>query len=302
MYDEEMSDYYYCFADLVCAVQMADGAEPDISLLPAFTPFQVYDVPYAADILLRVTVDDRLSPLQGTISWRHVIDHDNGEILVACSDDNDYQFIFKDQWGRDCALLITNDDFSQCAIALNGTPWMRLFGVNMAMMVAFTFAASKRSTVVLHASAVVCDGYGYAFTAKSGTGKSTHAQLWIDTIAGCSLLNDDNPIVRLIDDKVYLYGSPWSGKTPCYKNERVPLGAIAGVIRAEENRVTAANMLDATVMLLNGTAMLPFHETVHNSIVTTILSIIRLTPIFNLYCLPDVAAAELCHHTIAHPL
>ena len=61
---------------------------------------------------------------------------------------------------------------------------------------------------------------------KSGTGKSTHSRLWLENVPGATLLNDDNPIVRLTLVGAIVYGSPWSGKTPCYKNESAPLAGV----------------------------------------------------------------------------
>ncbi|MBO6066250.1 MAG: transposase, partial [Lachnospiraceae bacterium] len=81
--------------------------------------------------------------------------------------------------------------------------------------------------LLMHASVTMHAGKGYLFLGKSGTGKSTHSQLWINNIEGCELLNDDNPVLRVEDDgSVRVYGSPWSGKTPCYRNLDVPVGAI----------------------------------------------------------------------------
>lgn len=103
---------------------------------------------------------------------------------------------------------------------------MRKFGLNNALMLIFAFAGSKIETLLLHASLVRQNGYGYAFIAKSGTGKSTQVSMWLRYLSGCDLMNDDNPILRIIDDTPYIYGSPWSGKTPCYRNVKAKLGAI----------------------------------------------------------------------------
>ena len=91
---------------------------------------------------------------------------------------------------------------------------MRSFGLNNALMLIFAFAGSRHDTLLIHASLVRQNGYGYAFIAKSGTGKSTHVSLWLRHLPGCDLMNDDNPIVRIIDGEAYIFGGPWNGKTP----------------------------------------------------------------------------------------
>ena len=99
----------------------------------------------------------------------------------------------------DCCLLQSNKDFSDCRCALNGNYDMRCFGLNNALMLIFAFAGCHKQTLLIHASLVRRNGYGYAFIAKSGTGKSTQVSLWLKHIQGCDLMNDDNPIIRIID-------------------------------------------------------------------------------------------------------
>ena len=74
-------------------------------------------------------------------------------------------------------------------------------------------------TVAIHSSCIVYRGKAVLFLGASGTGKSTHTRLWLENIEGSTLLNDDSPFVRVEDGKVWAYGSPWSGKTSCYKQE-----------------------------------------------------------------------------------
>ena len=73
-------------------------------------------------------------------------------------------------------------------------------------MIAFAFSGAQKDLLLIHASVTMKDGKGYLFLGKSGTGKSTHSQLWLKHIPGTELLNDDNPAVRLINDEVIVYG------------------------------------------------------------------------------------------------
>ena len=76
------------------------------------------------------------------------------------------------------------------------------------------------------------------FLGHSGTGKSTHSSLWLKYIQGTALVNDDNPVVRVLEDgEVRVYGSPWSGKTPCYRNVSYPVGAIVKLDQAPYNEI-----------------------------------------------------------------
>lgn len=183
-------------------------------------------------------MDDTLPPVDKNRRERiDTFETGNGDTVVDLLDNGGYQYIVKDIHGRSCCLLQTNKDFSEGVCALNGDFQMRQFGLNNALMMLYAFRGSFFDTLLIHASLVRNGGYGYAFTAKSGTGKSTHTQLWLDNIPGSDLMNDDNPVVRVIDGKAYIYGSPWSGKTPCYRNIKAPIGALTQIVRAKENRV-----------------------------------------------------------------
>lgn len=94
------------------------------------------------------------------------------------------------------------------------------------------------SGLMLHSSAVIMDGRAYLFSAPSGTGKSTHTQLWLDVFGDrATILNDDKPAIRRIDGVWYAYGTPWSGKYDMSINTRVPLGGICVLRRGEVNKI-----------------------------------------------------------------
>ena len=166
-------------------------------------------------------------------------------------------------------------------------------------MLIFAFAGSRQDTLLIHASLVRQNGYGYAFTAKSGTGKSTHVSLWLRHIPGCDLMNDDNPIVRIIDGQPYIYGGPWSGKTPCYRNVKARLGAITRIDRAPANSVDRLAPIDAFASLLPSCSSMKWDEDIFRRICNTVTKIVETTPIYTLHCLPNQEAAILCNKTIS---
>lgn len=99
-----------------------------------------------------------------------------------------------------------------------------------------------RDILLLHGSAVAVDGKGYLFTARSGTGKSTHTRLWRELFGPRAvMINDDKPFVRLSPEGVTIFGSPWSGKHGLDSNISVPLQGICLLARGEENRILPAS-------------------------------------------------------------
>jgi len=289
--------YTFSVAEFPFTIQFADGQRNDLELISSFRPF-ITDIE-GRDYLFRLTVDDNLRPIPKA-EREHIrsVDTGNGETVVDQTSDGGYQFIIRNTSGGSCCLLITNADFSECRCALNGDHNMRSYGLNNALMLIYAFATCPRQTLLIHASLVRHNGKGYGFIAKSGTGKSTHVSLWLKHIPGCDLMNDDNPIVRIIDGEAFIYGSPWSGKTPCYRNVKAPLGALSQINRSSDNRVEPQRPLEAFASLLTSVSSMKWDPVIYDHVCNTITRVIETTPINNLYCRPDREAAIVCHEAL----
>lgn len=108
----------------------------------------------------------------------------------------------------------------------------------------------ERNVLVFHGSVVAVDRQAYLFTAKSGTGKSTHTRFWRETFGDRAVMvNDDKPFLRITEDGVLAYGSPWNGKHKLGNNICVPLKAICILERGEENQIQAISGQEASMML-----------------------------------------------------
>ncbi len=107
-------------------------------------------------------------------------------------------------------------------------------------------------TFLFHGSAIAVDGKAYIFTAKSGTGKSTHAMLWRKLMGDKAVMvNDDKPLVKVHKDgAATVYGTPWDGKHHLSHNMAVPLKAVCILKRAEENRIREISKSEALPMLI----------------------------------------------------
>lgn len=106
-------------------------------------------------------------------------------------------------------------------------------------------------TLLFHGSAVAVDGAGYLFTAKSGTGKSTHARLWRKCLGDRAVMvNDDKPLLKVTDSGVKVCGTPWDGKHRLSSNITVPLKTVCILYRAQKNRIERISRKEAWLMLL----------------------------------------------------
>lgn len=293
---KNVTTHIFNVAELAFSITFAESEFNGINLIPSFTPFEQNN---GENLIFQLSVDDKTRPVPKVRRERiRNVDTGNGITIVDEIKGGGYQFIIKNIHDDNCCLLIANEDFSKCQCALNGTFGMRAFGINNALMLIYAFASSRLQTVMIHASLVRNNGWGYGFIAKSGTGKSTHVSLWLKHIPGCDLMNDDNPIVRIIDGEPFIYGSPWSGKTPCYRNVKARLGALTHIDRALENTIDRQSPLEAFALLLASVSSMKWDSSIYNDICDTITRIIESTPIYILHCRPDQEAAEVCYRQL----
>lgn len=267
----------------------------DESLLPSFAPFVSQDTEAP---VLEVTVDDdfRIAERGQEIGQFDCGGSNHGVYRLP---DGSYQFEVSDISGTLCSVMQADAEFRHATVALLADTWnQRNFGLNNAMMMCYAFRTATMGTLLMHASVIRKDGYAYAMTAPSGTGKSTHTHLWYKNIPGCDLMNDDNPVVRLQDGQVTLYGSPWSGKTPCYRNIQAPVGAFVRIQQRPCNEIMQMRPVQAFATLLPAMSSMKWDARVYNGICDTVSAIVGLVGVYELGCLPDAGAAHLCYETV----
>ena len=186
-------------------------------------------------------------------------------------------------------------DRTSCDFSIHHHPALFRFGVWML----FNLAALRRNAIAIHASAIRYRDAGLLFLGESGTGKSTQSRLWCRHIPGTSLLNDDSPILGLTEGAVRVWGSPWSGKVPCYRNESAPVAAIVRLVQAPGNRIRRLAPIEALGALLPSAAPAFIRDTeLRESICETLTQVIGQVPVFRLECRPDADAARLVCDTV----
>ena len=132
------------------------------------------------------------------------------------------------------------------------TAYSRAFLENNALHELIADAMPAEGVLLMHGSALSMDGEGYIFTARSGTGKSTHARFWRETFGDrCVMINDDKPMLRVSDEGVTVFGTPWNGKHHLGGNTLAPLKAIISLSRSETNSIAPLSASDAFPVLLS---------------------------------------------------
>lgn len=175
------------------------------------------------------------------------------------------------------------------------------FCIDNALMLLFAFRTAPMMTLEMHAAVVVRDeARGYLFLGHSGTGKSTHARQWLAAFDDAWLLNDDNPILRVMENgEVRVYGSPWSGKTPCYKNAYARVGGIVKLSQAPHNKIRTISLPEAYAYMLSSASGLKMDRQMADYMYESIKHVITHVKCYHLDCLPNTEAAEVAQRGMA---
>ena len=185
----------------------------------------------------------------------------------------------------------------ETVVYLGGNWSMLLY--RFALWVAYGLMALQRDTLAVHSSCIVYQNKAVLFLGESGTGKSTHTRLWREHIEGAVLLNDDSPMIRVEAGKVWAYGSAWSGKTPCYKQERYELVGCVRLSQAPFNQIRKLSVLQAYGAIHPSCAPeFAYDEVLYDEVSQIIGQILSVVPCYHLACLPDREAAMLSCQTL----
>lgn len=162
---------------------------------------------------------------------------------------------------------------------------------------AFYSELLKHNGMMLHSSCVEKDGFAYLFSARSGTGKSTHTHLWLKNLSGTRIVNDDKPALICEDGKWYACGTPFSGKTDENLDVKIPVRAITFLHRSETNCVKKIPAIQAVGLLLEQTIK-PADRNLAESMLEKVDGLLRGVPVFSLGCNMDDEAAVIAYNEI----
>ena len=284
-----MKEIYYKVADHVFAIETGGNGNVVFSLRQ-YEPF-VTDP--TEDIVFRLRLNT--TPLDLEAFSLEMKQEDEGQSIWSghLGEQPCFQFFLHDELK---GVLVSNADYSLGELYIEDN---NLFGINNALMTMYALSTANQQTALFHASVVSHEDKAYMFLGVSGTGKSTHSSLWLKYIEGTALVNDDNPVVRILDDgSIRVYGSPWSGKTHCYRNVSYPLGAIVNLSQAPENHIRRLGPIEAYAALMISISGKRWDKQLADGLHHTQNLIVTHAKIWHLECLPDKAAAKLCCATV----
>lgn len=254
----------------------------------------VFRTDAAADAPIRLQLDEDLPAVPCRWLYRFDIAEGTAECRFGIDADGVYHYTF----GEAGRLRYDPRQADTVCLGPMGDPALLRF----ALWTAYAMAALPRGAMPVHSSAVVYRGKAVLCLGESGTGKSTHTRLWMEHVAGSRLLNDDSPILRVEEGAAVAYGSPWSGKTPCFHQRRFAVAALLRLEQRPANSIRRLATVEAfTALQPSCPPALAHDEHCTDLMVSLIGDILGQVPVYRMGCRPDAEAALLSCHTIFPP-
>lgn len=154
--------------------------------------------------------------------------------------------------------------------------------------------------LLMHGAVVAVDGQAYLFTAKSGTGKTTHTRLWMRQFGDRAVMvNGDKPLLHITSEGVTVYGTPWDGKEHLSTNTSCPLKALCILTRSETNHIERISKKEALPMLCQQSYR-PCSPIGAQKMLALVDRLGSSVPLYRLGCNMEPEAALVAYHGMNH--
>lgn len=280
---------YYQVADYLFEVIVPEGIDCR-KFLPSFSDFESLGNEQSEPLFRFDTTEKPATSSQGQLLEESV--NDMGNVCIWQLD-NGFRIDTGIIGATHRHTMVTDHEFRHIAVAMQwDDPYIAQM-LSAMLRIAFSQALLREDGMGIHASAISYKGEAYLFLGKSGTGKSTHAALWQEQIPGCELINDDNPAIRIIPGQgAWVYGTPWSGKTPCYRNVGYPLAAITRLQQAPTNCYRQLSDIAAFTAIAPSCAVITQNIALYNNLCDRLVWVSENIVVSLLQCLPNKEAAS----------
>lgn len=156
---------------------------------------------------------------------------------------------------------------------------------------------NKKNAFILHSSFIKWNNKGILFSAPSGTGKSTQADLW-NKYENAEIINGDKAGIRKIDNKWMAYGLPFAGSSAIFKNKKAEIDRIIVLKKGKENKLTKLSPREAFIKIYSETTVHTWDKEFQENIANMITDLVQSVPVYQYECLPDKSAVDFLKQQI----
>ena len=155
----------------------------------------------------------------------------------------------------------------------------------------------RHDIFILHSAFIRWQGRAILFSAHSGVGKSTQADLWA-RYQNAEILNGDRSALRRVDGVWTAFGLPFAGSSDIFRSESAPVACIVMLAQGPENVISTLNPAQAFRRVLQEVTLHYWDPAFMTWGMDRVEALLGDVPVFGLSCLPDRGAVDLLHETI----
>ena len=267
---------YYCFGgETVCISGKPEELFLEDGIL---APFRVAEGPASHRLCCEIV--DRLSPAEGEVVFRDAerrVYREKGG-YVSCIGREESPYLRVERQGE-----LHQAQFLHTSIRERITPKAALLALEMEAFIA------RSGGILLHGAWIALDGEAIVFTAPSGTGKSTQAELW-RKFRGAEIINGDRVMIRVRDGVAEAVGIPFAGSSGICQNCTLPIRAVVYLSQAPRNTVLPLRGVKAFRSIWEGCSVHVWNREDVSMIIDTVQKLITAVPVYHLACTPEEAA------------
>lgn len=278
---------YYEFAGVGLALQLPDGEEfSEGRELPAFAC-----EPRDGMIECRVGFADSITvpDISPCAVLPNMIEYDCGGTIL--------RYYGPMSQGAQNAGSVAEYRENSIKITIVRTTYNRITAFSLLEAIGAERLVTRAGGAILHSSFIDVGGRGILFTAPSGTGKSTQADLWRE-YRGATVVNGDKSVLRVVDGIPSASGLPYSGSSGICLNRTLPLAAIVYLEQAENNTVTRLRGFEAFRRVWEGVCVNTWNAEMTGAASDTVGTMLSSVPVYKLCCTPDIRAVEALEKSI----
>ena len=195
------------------------------------------------------------------------------------------------------AWLIPVSEFYYEVLYLPGQEHYFEYSRNILEAIDIVQILNKYNAFILHSSFINWKNKGIIFSAPSGTGKSTQADLW-EKYEQAEIINGDRAAIRNIDGNWYAYGLPIAGSSNIFKNKRAELSHIIILKQGKQNKLKKLSPREAFIKIYSETTIHTWDSEFQENIIDMITDLVQEIPVYLYECLPDKSAVDFLKSTI----
>ena len=157
----------------------------------------------------------------------------------------------------------------------------------------FDVLLAKEKKLILHASFIAFQNKAILFSAPSGTGKSTQADLWQKYVRGVEIINGDRAIIGIEDNGVKAYGLPFCGTSKITLNQSFNLSTIVILRQGKINKLIELAAKDGYKYLYSQVNWIGWDKKLQINILDLLEKVVNSIKIYYFECLPEQSAVKM---------